>query len=133
MFSSRLFVASGGWIDISWTCSLGGLPHTTQIAVVLTDHRALAQTRPQSPEGEHNQGGNRYAQRSPVFGHPSCRPDSVWSRAQLEKQTAAEEPAMERTFGKLTVDRQHRLHAKRLRHSTVNIKPTLGGYGVYAL
>ena len=50
--------------------------------------------------------------------------DRVWSRAQNEKQTAAEEPAMERTFGKLTVDRQHRLHAKRLRHSTVNMKPT---------
>ena len=61
------------------------------------------------------------------------RNEVLSSDAQLEKQTAAEEPAMERTSGKLTADRQHQLHAKRLRHSTVNIKPTLGGYGVYAL
>ena len=48
----------------------------------------------------------------------------VSSRAQLQKQTAAEGPTMERTLGKLTVNQQHWLHAKRLRHSAVTIKQT---------
>ena len=120
MLSLRLFVASGGWIDISWTNSLGGLPHTTEIAVVLIGHRALAQTRPRPPEGQHNQEVTEM--RNEVLSLDIhlvfAAQDRVWSRAQLEKQAAAEEPAMERTFGKLAVDRQHRLHAKRSRLST---------------
>ena len=109
-----------------WRRAAGSLfrGHVRSVACHMISHRALVQTRLQAPEGEDNQGGNRYAQRCPVFGHPSSPRDSVWSRVQLDKQTAAEEPDMERTVGKLTVDRQHRLHAKRLRPSTVNIKPT---------
>ena len=117
------------------TCALNGYSwrraagstfrgHVRSVVCHMIGHRALVQTRLRAPEGEENQGGNRYAQRSPVFRHLSCRRDSVWSRAQQEKQAAAEEPDMERTVGKLTEDRQHRWHAKRLRHSTVNIKPT---------
>ena len=79
----------------------------------MIDHRALVQTRLRAPEGEENQR-QQICATCPVFRHPSCRRDSVWSRAQLEKQAAAEEPDMERTVGKLTVDRQHRLHAKRV-------------------
>ena len=109
-----------------WRRAAGSLfrGHVRLVVCHMIDHRALAQTRPRAPEGEHNQGGNRYAQRCPVFGNPSSRLDSVWSRAQIEKQTAAEEPDMERNVCKLTVDGQHRLHTKRLRHATVNMKPT---------
>ena len=102
------FVAWSGWIDISWTCSLGGSPHSRGF-----DWSSVSLKRV------------RERQKVSTTREQTDMRSEVSSRAQVQKQTAGEGASHGENFGQTDCESASIGCTRNvLRHSTVTIKQT---------